>query len=40
VHPPTQDKEYVPQDVGINQVGAHEDKDKEEEIQQAPPTHV
>jgi hypothetical protein len=31
VHPPTQDEEQVPQDEGINQGGAHEEKDKEEE---------
>jgi hypothetical protein len=40
VHPPTQDEEHVPQDIGINQGGAHEQKDKEEEVPQAPPTQV
>jgi hypothetical protein len=40
VHPPTQDEEQVPQDAGMNQEGAHEQKDKEEEAQQAPPTQV
>jgi hypothetical protein len=40
VHPPTQDEEQVPQDVGINQGGAHEGKDKKEEAQQAPRTQV
>jgi hypothetical protein len=40
MQPPTQDEEQVPQDVGINQWGAHEEKDKEEEVQQAPPTQV
>jgi hypothetical protein len=40
VHPPTQDKEHVPQDEGMNQGGVHEEKDKEEEPQQAPPTQV
>jgi hypothetical protein len=30
--PPTQDEEHVPQDIGINQGGAHEEKDKEEEV--------
>jgi hypothetical protein len=40
VHPPTQDEEWVPQDEGIDQGGAHEEKDKEEEAQQAPPTQV
>jgi hypothetical protein len=33
VHPPTQDEEQVPQDADINQGGAHEEKDKEEEAQ-------
>jgi hypothetical protein len=40
VHPLTQDEEYVPQDVGMDQGGAHEEKDKEEEAQQASPTQV
>jgi hypothetical protein len=40
VHPPTKDEEQVPQDAGMNQWGAHEEKDKEEEVQQAPPTQV
>jgi hypothetical protein len=40
VHPPIQDEEHVPQDAGMNQGGAHEEKDKEEEAQQALPTQV
>jgi hypothetical protein len=40
VHPLTQDEERVPQDAGMNQGGAHEEKDKEEEAQQEPPTQV
>jgi hypothetical protein len=40
VYPPTQDEEHVPQYEGINQGGAHEEKDKDEEAQQAPPTQV
>jgi hypothetical protein len=40
VHPPTQDEEQVPQDAVMNQGGAHEEKDIEEEVQQAPPTQV
>jgi hypothetical protein len=40
VQPPTQDEEHVPQDAGMNQGGAHEEKDKEEEVQQAPSTQV
>jgi hypothetical protein len=40
VHPPTQDAEQVPQDEGINPGGAHEEKDREEEALQAPPTQV
>jgi hypothetical protein len=40
VQPPTQDEEHVPQDAGMNQWGAHEEKDKEEEVPQAPPTQV
>jgi hypothetical protein len=37
---PTQDEEQVSQDAGMNQGRAHEEKDKEEEVQQAPPTQV
>jgi hypothetical protein len=33
VQPPTQDEEQVPQDAGMNQGGAHEEKNKEEEVQ-------
>jgi hypothetical protein len=40
VQPPTQDEEQVPQDTCMNQGRAHEEKDKEEEVQQAPPTQV
>jgi hypothetical protein len=40
VQSPTQDEEQLPQDEGMNQGGAHEEKDKEEEIPQAPPTQV
>jgi hypothetical protein len=40
VHPPTQDEEQVPQDEGLNQGGAHEEQDKEEEAPQVPPTQV
>jgi hypothetical protein len=40
VHPPTQDKEWVPQDEGMDQGGAYGEHDKEEEAQQAPPTQV
>jgi hypothetical protein len=40
VHPPNQDEEQVPQDEGMDQGGAHGEKDKEEEAQQAPPTQV
>jgi hypothetical protein len=40
VHPPTQNEEHVPHDTGMNQGGAHEEKDKVEEAQQAPPTQV
>jgi hypothetical protein len=36
VQPPTQDEEQVPQDEGMNQGGAHEEKDKEEEVPHAP----
>jgi hypothetical protein len=32
VQPPTQDEEHVPQDEGKDQGGAHEEKDKEEEV--------
>jgi hypothetical protein len=38
--PPTQDEEQVSQDAGINQGRAREEKHKEEEAQQAPPTQV
>jgi hypothetical protein len=31
VHPPTQDEEHVPQDEGLDQGGAHEEHDNEEE---------
>jgi hypothetical protein len=40
VHPPTQDEEQVPQDEGLDQEGAHEEQDKEEEASQVPPTQV
>jgi hypothetical protein len=40
VHPPTQDEEQVPQDEGLDQGGAHEEHDKEEEASQIPPTQV
>jgi outer membrane biosynthesis protein TonB len=40
VHPPTQDEEQVPQDEGLDQGGAHEEQDKEEEAPQVPPTQV
>jgi hypothetical protein len=41
VEPPTQDEEQVPQDEGMDQGGAHEEKDKEEEeVPQAPLTQV
>jgi hypothetical protein len=40
VHPPTQDEEHVPQDEGLNQGGAHEEHDKEEEASQVPPTQI
>jgi hypothetical protein len=40
VQPPTQDEEHVSQDAGMNLWGAHEEKDKEEEVPQAPPTQV
>jgi hypothetical protein len=32
VQPPTQDEEHIPQDESMNQGGAHEEKDKEEEV--------
>jgi hypothetical protein len=38
VHPPTQDEEPVPQDEGLDQGGAHEEQDKEEEGSQVPLT--
>ena len=40
VHPPTQDNEHVPQDEGLDQEGAHDEHDKEEEVSQVPPTQV
>jgi hypothetical protein len=40
VHPPTQDEEQVPQDEWLDQGGAHEEHDKEEETSQVPPTQV
>jgi hypothetical protein len=40
VQPPTQDEEHVPQDAGMNEGGANEEKDKEEEVPQVPPTQV
>jgi hypothetical protein len=40
VHPPTQDEEHVPQDEGLDQGGAHEEHDKEEDVLQVPPTQV
>jgi hypothetical protein len=40
VHPPNQDEEQVPQDADMDQGGAHEEKDKEEEAQQAHKTQV
>jgi hypothetical protein len=41
VHPPTQDEEQVSQDVSMDQGGAHEQGDKEEEeVPQVPPTQV
>ena len=39
VQPPTQYEEHVPQEEGMDQGGAHEEKDKEE-VPQAPPTQV
>jgi hypothetical protein len=40
VHPPTQDEEQVAQDKGLDQGGAHEEHDKEEDVSQVPQTHV
>jgi hypothetical protein len=40
VHPPTQDEEQVPQDEGMDEGGAHEEQDKEEDVLQVPPTQV
>jgi hypothetical protein len=40
VQPPTQDEEHVPKEEGMDQGGAHEEKDKEQEVQHAPPTQV
>jgi hypothetical protein len=40
VQPPTQDEEQAPQDGGMNQGGAHEEKNKKKEVLQAPPTQV
>jgi hypothetical protein len=40
VQPLTQYEEQVPQDKGMDQGGAHEEKDKEEELPQAPSTQV
>jgi hypothetical protein len=40
VQSPTQDEEKVPQDEGMDQGEAHEEKNKEKEIPQAPPTQV
>jgi hypothetical protein len=40
VQPPTQDEEPVSQEEGMDQGGAHEEKDKEEEVPQTPPTQV
>jgi hypothetical protein len=40
VHPPTLDEEQVPQDEGLDQGGAHEEQDKEEEVSQFPLTQV
>jgi hypothetical protein len=40
VHPRTQDEEQVPQDEGLDQGGAHEEHDKEEEVPQVTPTQV
>jgi hypothetical protein len=40
VHPPTQDEKQVPQDEGLDQGGAHEEQDKEEEASQIPSIQV
>jgi hypothetical protein len=40
VQPPSEDEGQVPQGKVIDQGGAQEDKDKEEEVPQAPPTQV
>jgi hypothetical protein len=40
VHPSTQDEEQVAQDDGLDQEGAHEEHDKEEDVLQVPPTQV
>jgi transposase InsO family protein len=40
VHPPTQDEEQVPQDEGLDQGGAHEEQNEDEEVSQIPPTQV
>jgi hypothetical protein len=40
VHPPTRDEEHVRQDEGLDQGGAHEEQDKEEEASQDPTTQV
>jgi hypothetical protein len=40
VQPPTQDEGQVPQEEGIDQGGAQEEKDKEEEVPHAPLTQV
>jgi hypothetical protein len=40
VHPPTQDEEHVCQEESMNQGGADEEKDKEEEVPHAPPAHA
>jgi hypothetical protein len=40
VHPPTRDEEHVPQNEGLDQGGAHEEHDKEEEAPQVPLTQV
>jgi hypothetical protein len=40
VHPSTQDEEQVAQDEGLDQGGAHEEHDNEEDVLQVPPTQV
>jgi hypothetical protein len=40
VQHPTQDEEHVPQVEGMNQGGAQKEKDKDEDVTQAPPTQV